>query len=100
MLMPHYIKEWRKDRGLTQLQLARAMSISRPYLTMIERGDRRYDQPFLEAAAAVLNCTPADLIGRPPGGSESIDKMLDAVNDEERHRIEAAIKALLPPPQA
>ena len=30
-------------------------------LTKIERGDRRYDQPFLEAAAEALRCGPADL---------------------------------------
>lgn len=91
----HYIKEWRKHRGMTQAQLAQAMSISRPYLTMIERGDRRYDQTFLEAASTVLECTPADLISREPNKTESIAKLLEPLDDQERNRIEAAIRALL-----
>ncbi len=96
-MQSHYIREWRRHRGLTQAKLADAMGISRSYLTMIERGDRRYDQPFLESAAEVLQCTPPDLIGRKPGQRESIDAMLASVSEDERARIEAAIRALIAP---
>ena len=39
-------REWRKYRDLTQERLADRIGITRSYLTKIERGDRRYDQPF------------------------------------------------------
>jgi transcriptional regulator with XRE-family HTH domain len=93
--MKHYIKEWRTHRGLTQVQLAEKMQISRSYYTMIEKGDRRYDQNFLEAAATALETTPADLIAHPPGAAQAIESLLSGVSEEERHRIEAAIRALI-----
>jgi transcriptional regulator with XRE-family HTH domain len=49
-----FIRHWRKHRGLTQEQLAERVGIARSYLTKIERGDRRYDQPFMEAAALAV----------------------------------------------
>ena len=64
----HHLKAWRKYRGLTQEQLAERIGIARSYLTKIERGDRRYDQPFLEAAADALRCSVADLVTRKRSG--------------------------------
>lgn len=93
----HYIKEWRKHRGMTQVALAAAMGVSRSYLTMIERGDTRYNQDFLELAAQHLDTTPADLLARAPGSTQRIDALLADVPEEERQRIEAAIRALLQP---
>jgi transcriptional regulator with XRE-family HTH domain len=72
---PHYIKEWRKHRGLTQEQLAERIGIARSYLTKIERGSRRYDQPFLEAAADALRCEPGDLIMRDPRSGRHLDDL-------------------------
>ena len=96
-MQPHFIKEWRVSRGLTQAKMAEAMGISRSYFTMIERGDRRYDQPFLEAAAGVIQCSIGDLVARKPGDRESIDALLDHVSDADRSRIEAAVRAMLSP---
>lgn len=95
MLRPTYIKEWRKRAKLTQKALAEKIGYAQSYVTMIERGDRRYDQLFLEAAAAVLDCTPADLIARPPGQNESIATLLATVDEAERHRVEAAVRAMI-----
>src|ERR1700720_909012 len=91
---PHYIREWRKHRGLTQEQLAERIGIARSYLTKIERGDRRYDQPFLEAAADALRCDPGDLIMRDPTGPESIWSIWDTLTLPERIRAVAVIKAM------
>ncbi len=91
---PHYIREWRKHRGLTQEQLAERIGIARSYLTKIERGDRRYDQPFLEAAADALQCQPGDLIMRDPtdvGGLWSIWEQLQPI---ERVQAVAVLRAL------
>jgi transcriptional regulator with XRE-family HTH domain len=96
----HFIREWRLHRKMTQAQLAAAMGISRSYLTMIERGGRRYDQNFLENAALALDSTPADLIARPPGALQRIDRLLADVGEDERARIENAIRALLGEPHS
>lgn len=93
----NYIREWRAHRGLTQAKLAAGMEVSQSYVTMVERGDRRYDQPFLEAAALVLACSPADLIAAPPGKFGGICTLLAKSSDEDIARIAAVISALVEP---
>jgi transcriptional regulator with XRE-family HTH domain len=89
-----FIKAWRKYRGLTQEQLAERIGIARSYLTKIERGDRRYDQPFLEAAAYALRCSPGDLITRDPTDSEAIWSIWENLTPPERIRAVAVLKAM------
>jgi transcriptional regulator with XRE-family HTH domain len=89
-----HFKAWRKYRGLTQEQLAERIGIARSYLTKIERGDRRYDQPFLEAAAEALRSTPADLINRDPTDPDSIWSIWEGLTPPERVRAVAVLKAL------
>ena len=89
-----HFKAWRKYRGLTQEQLAERIGIARSYLTKIERGDRRYDQPFLEAAADALRCEPADLITRDPAEAEGIWSIWDTLTPPERVRAVAVLSAL------
>jgi transcriptional regulator with XRE-family HTH domain len=90
----HFIKEWRKHRGLTQEQLAERIGIARSYLTKIERGDRRYDQPFLEAAADALRCEPSDLIVRDPTATESIWSLWETLTPPQRLQAVAVLKAI------
>lgn len=62
----HFIRAYRKKAGLSQEIAAERIGIARSYLSKIETGKRRYDELFLESAAKVYRCTPADLIGRHP----------------------------------
>lgn len=93
-LKGHHLKAWRKYRGLTQEQLAERIGIARSYLTKIERGDRRYDQHFLEAAAEALRCSPADLMVRDPTDPEGLWSVYDSLTVPERIRVVAIIKAM------
>lgn len=86
-LSRHYIKAWRLHRGLTQVQLAERIGMDRSYLANIENGKRRYDQPFLEAAAEALRCEPADLIMRNPADPEGIWSIWDQLEPVERIRL-------------
>jgi transcriptional regulator with XRE-family HTH domain len=90
----HRIREWRKYRGLTQEQLAERIGIARSYLTKIERGSRRYDQPFLEAAAEALRCEPADLIRIDPTAPDGFWSLWEQLTVPERVQAEAVIRAL------
>jgi transcriptional regulator with XRE-family HTH domain len=91
---PHYIKEWRKHRGLTQDRLAERIGIDRAYLSKIESGKRRYDQPFLEAAAVVLQCEPADLIIRDPSDPDGIWSVWDTLRPVERQQVVEIAKTI------
>lgn len=90
----HFIKEWRKHRGLTQEQLAERIGISRPQLTKIERGVRKYDQAFLEAAAEELRCDPADLLVRDPLDPDGLWTIYDQLRPTERQQLVEMAKVL------
>ena len=91
---PHYIRQWRKHRGLTQAQLAERIGISKSYVTKIETFQRRYDQPFLEAAAEALRCEPADLIMRDPTDPDGIWSVWDTLAPVERRQMVEIAKTL------
>jgi transcriptional regulator with XRE-family HTH domain len=44
---PHYIREWRKHRGLSQEQFAERVGITKGYLSKIETGSAATISPFL-----------------------------------------------------
>ena len=90
----HFIKEWRKHRGLTQDQLAERIGMDRAYLSKIESGKRRYDQPFLEAAAVVLQCAPADLIMRDPTDPDGLWSVYDQLKPVERVQLVEIAKTI------
>lgn len=90
----HFIKEWRKHRGLTQIQLAERIGIDKSYLSKIESGARRYDQPFLEAAAEVLRCEPADLIIRDPSDPDGIWSVWETLTSPQRNQVVEIAKTL------
>lgn len=90
----HFIKEWRIHRGLTQQQMADRVGIDKSYLSKIENGKKRYDQPFLEAAAEVLNCEVADLIQRDPNDSEAIWALWDKMQPVQKAQLVEIAKTL------
>lgn len=71
----HFIKDWRKHRGLSQLQLAEAIGRDKSYVSKIENGANRYDQPFMEAISEVLQVHPSTLLLRAPLKGEGPDVM-------------------------
>lgn len=91
---PVFIRDWRKHRGLNQEQLAARVNLSQATIARIERGDIGYTQPVLEALSDALNCTPADLIMRPPGAIDHLMAVLHDLSEDDRSRAIAVIKAL------
>ena len=51
-----YFREWRHWAGLSQSQLARIMGISKPVISRIETGERRWNSEFLEDFCIAVNC--------------------------------------------
>lgn len=92
---PTYIKAWRKHRGLTQEQLAERVGVDRSYVNKIENGKKRYDQPFLEAAADALGCEPADLIMRDPSEPAAIWTIWDQIPFTERAQAAKVLEAFV-----
>lgn len=63
----HFIREWREIHAkITQEVASERSGLDRTLISKVENGRRLYDEAFLEAAAKVYGCKPADLIGRHP----------------------------------
>lgn len=62
----HYVREWRKFRGLTQERLAERTPFTTGAISQLETGRTKYTQDMLEALAAALDCKAGDLISRNP----------------------------------
>lgn len=87
MRQKHFIREWRKYRGLTQVQFAERIGMNQGHLSRIEKGQRPYDQEFLERAATELNCDPADLIMRDPSAAEAIWSIWEQLEPTARQQV-------------
>lgn len=61
------VRELRKERGLTQLQLAAASGLGRAFINQVERGHCSVTLESIGALAAALGVRPAALIGRRAG---------------------------------
>ncbi len=64
---PTYIRAWRKERGMTMVDLAERSEVDQGQLSKLERGLLPYNQQNLERIAKVLGVTPAILIEINPG---------------------------------
>ncbi|HXQ15840.1 MAG TPA: helix-turn-helix transcriptional regulator [Caulobacteraceae bacterium] len=80
----HFIREWRKHRGLTQKDLAEQIGITRSYLSMIETGARPYRPELVAAATAALGCAPEELIGGGPAKPDDILSLWSNLTEAER----------------
>jgi transcriptional regulator with XRE-family HTH domain len=66
------IQELRKQKGLTLTELARQASISKGYLSQIERGEAgRPSAQVLYVIASVLGTSVASLLGMPIGDADA-----------------------------
>lgn len=92
---PHFIKEWRLHRNLTQEQAADRIGMSQGNYAKIEGNRVPYNQDFLELAAHAFRCEPADLIMRDPSSEIwSIYDTLKALPAPERETVEKMVKSL------
>lgn len=91
-LRPHFIKEWRKSKRVTQAQLADFLGIDKATVSRIERRLIPYTQDLLEAIADRLDCEPADLIIRNPLAPEPIWSIWDQIPQVQRPQAIEVLK--------
>ena len=93
-----FLQEWRIFRRLTQDQAADLLEIDQSTLSRIENGRTPYDQDFLEKAAFVYGCNPADLLMRNPLKEDAVWSVADNLrkaSPELRSQATAVLAALL-----
>jgi transcriptional regulator with XRE-family HTH domain len=67
---PHFVKQWREFRELTQQQLATAVRTTNATISRIEALKVGYTQDTLEAIADALGTHPGVLLARAPNESD------------------------------
>lgn len=90
----HFIREWRKHRGLTQDRLAERIGCDRTLITHIEKGRREPDLAFLEAAAQAMSVDVADLIVRNPLDPDGIWSVWDGLSQPQRTQVVEIAKTI------
>jgi transcriptional regulator with XRE-family HTH domain len=90
----HFIRQWRKFRGLTLEQLAERLHTTHATLSRIETGKMAYTQPLLERLAEELRTDPASLIVRDPSDPEGLWSIYDTLSPPERQRGAALLRVL------
>ena len=63
---PTHIRAWRKERGMTMVELALKAGMQQGHLSKLERGVMPYTQQSLERVAEALGVTPGALIDLAP----------------------------------
>lgn len=92
----HFIKEWRKYKGLTQERLASRVELTPGAISQLEGGTVNYTQPTLEALAEALGCEPGDLLRPPPIDAENeLAALVMAMNAERKAKALKLLKVLL-----
>lgn len=71
---PHFLREWRKYRGMTQDQLADRVGIERSAISKIEAGEKPLMQNRLEKFATALKINIPQIYGAPPTIEDGDDK--------------------------
>lgn len=90
----HFIREWRKFRGLTQERLAERVDVTAGAISQLENGIVSYTQPTLEALAYALQCEPGDLLSRDPALDGAVLDLMRLIRQKDQATIAAIIRGL------
>lgn len=63
---PHFVREWRKHRKMTQEHLAELVGVSTASISQLETGKQGFTDTTLYALATALGAEPGDLLSYPP----------------------------------
>lgn len=77
---PAFIREWRKARGLTLVQLGELAGVDHGNLSKLERGIFPYSQSVLESLAVALGISPVTLLALHP---DAVAKLEEELADSE-----------------
>ena len=77
----HFLKEWREARGLTLVDMSKAIGMSEGNLSRVERGLYPYSEHLIQAYAETLRCSPGALISYDPS-EEAMFTIIDQLRAE------------------
>lgn len=93
----HYLKQWRKHKGLTQTQLAGRINLDESNISRLETFKLRYTQETLELIAEAYDCDPADLLNPPPSQTKpesEFERYRRTLSEAQKTQAVAVLKAM------
>lgn len=88
---PHYLREWRKFRGMTQQELADALDTSKSVISDMERGELQLSPKWLRRIAPILKTQPGHILDYDPAqvDTDIIDiwSRIDATDRDQAVRV-------------
>jgi transcriptional regulator with XRE-family HTH domain len=83
----HFIKQWRKHRGLTQEQLAERIDVTPGTISQLELGRINYTQHTLELIADALQAAPGDLLNVDPTREGALWSIWEGLDVPARNQV-------------
>jgi transcriptional regulator with XRE-family HTH domain len=90
--VPHYLKEWRKFRGMTQQELADALETSKSVISDMERGELQLSPKWLRRIAPILETQPGHILDHDPAELDS--DIIDIWSHIDKRDRDQAIRVL------
>jgi transcriptional regulator with XRE-family HTH domain len=90
----HFIRHWRKFRGLTQERLAERLGVAPSSISQLERGKQGYSQGMLEALATALGTEAGSLLMRNPNDPEAPWTIWDQLKPATKRQAIELLKTL------
>jgi len=91
-LVGQKISSLRKEKGLTQKELAEKLCVTDKSVSKWETGVHFPDIAIMESLACELGTTVSDLLGLEQATSEEVIKSMAVVSEEEKNQIKKRIK--------
>lgn len=90
-----YLREWRKAKDKTLVQVAEYLHMTHGNLSKIERGKQDYNQTLLDALAELYGCEPVDLLIRDPSDPVNIWSLWDRARPGDKQKIVSVARTII-----
>lgn len=84
---PHFIKQWRKYKGLTQDQLAERIGVTGGTISQLETGRINYTQSIIERLAEEFRCSPGDILNVDPTVDRAMWSIWENLDTPARNQV-------------
>lgn len=93
---PHFLREWRKFRKLTQDELAARVGTSKSVISDMERGQLQLSPKWARRIAPILETQPGHLLDHDPNDLDTdIIDIWAHIPDENKEQAAAMLRALV-----
>lgn len=94
---PHYLREWRKHKGLTQQQLADAVDTSKSQISELERYNLQLSPKWLRKLAPVLGIQQGYILDHHPDDLDNdIVDIWARIPERDREQAARVLRSFAP----